>query len=118
MRDGGSFPFIRVAILWDQGYSLISSGLRIGPLVPEEMALELGGVDSIDRLIHRVEKSEVPLGDEQEKFEAIKEKQARRLALTPEERDLVLKLAKKAEEWEKAVESSAITERDQTLPGC
>jgi hypothetical protein len=82
------------------------------------MALQLGGVDSIDRLLQRIEKSEVPLGEQEDKFETIKEKQARRVALTPEERDLVLKLAKKAEEWEKAVESSAITEPEQTLPGC
>jgi hypothetical protein len=86
--------------------------------VAEEMALQLGSVDSTDRLIQRIEKSEVPLGDEEEKFETIKEKQARRVALTPEEGDLVLKLAKKAEEWKKEVEPSAITERDQTLPGC
>jgi hypothetical protein len=86
--------------------------------VAEEMALQLGGVDSIDRLIQRIEKSEVPLGDEEEKFETIKEKQSKREALTNEEKNLILKLAKKAEEWEKAVESSAITERDETLPGC
>jgi len=86
--------------------------------VAEEMALQLGAVDSIDRLIQRIEKSEVPLGEEEEKFETIKEKYARRAALTSEERDLVLKLAKKAEEWEKAVESSAFTEPGQTLPGC
>jgi hypothetical protein len=86
--------------------------------VAEEMALQLGGVDSLDRLIQKIEKSEVPLGEEEEKFETIKDKQSRRESLTPEEKNLILKLAKKAEEWDKAVESSAITERDQTLPGC
>ena len=99
-------------------YSLISSGFHTGPCSGRKMALQLGGMDSISRLIQRIEKSEVPLGEEEEKFETIKEKYARRAALTSEERDLVLKLAKKAEEWEKAVESSAFTEPGQTLPGC
>src|SRR5713101_8577010 len=99
-------------------YSLISSGFHTGPCSGRKMALQLGGMDSIGRLIQRIGKSEVPLGEEEEKFETIKEKQARREELTPEDRNLVLKLAKKAEEWEKAVESSAITEPEQTLPGC
>jgi len=82
------------------------------------MALQLGGMESIEKLIRRIEKAEVPLGEEESKFERIKEKHARREPLTPEEANLVLELAKKAEEWERAVESSARTEPEQTLPGC
>ena len=80
--------------------------------------LQLGGMESTERLIRRIEKAEVPLREEESKLEKIKEKHARREPLTPEEANLVLELARKAEEWEKAVESSARTEPEQTLPGC
>jgi len=82
------------------------------------MVLQLGGMESTERLIRRIEKAEVPLREEEPMFESIKEKHARREPLTPEEANLVLELARKAEEWEKAVESSARTEPEQTLPGC
>jgi len=82
------------------------------------MVLQLGGMEPIERLIRRIEKAEVTLGEEEPMFESIKEKHARREHLTPEETNLVLELAKKAEQWEKAVESSARTEPEQTLPGC
>jgi len=82
------------------------------------MVLQLGGMEPIDRLIRRIEKAEVPLREEETRFESIKEKHTRREPLTSEETNLVLELAKKAEQWEKAVESSARTEPEQTLPGC
>ena len=80
--------------------------------------LQLGGMEPIDRLIRRIEKAEVPLREEETRFESIKEKHTRREPLTSEETNLVLELAKKAEQWEKAVESSARAEPEQTLPGC
>ncbi len=82
------------------------------------MALQLGDMEPIEKLIRRIEKAEVPLGEEESKLEKIKEKHTRREPLTPEETNLVLELAKKAEQWEKAVESSARTEPERTLPGC
>jgi hypothetical protein len=72
----------------------------------------------LERFIQRIVESEVPLADEEEKFETIKEKHAKGQSMTFEKRDLVLRLAIKADEWEKDVESSALTEPEQTLPGC
>jgi hypothetical protein len=80
--------------------------------------LQVGEVEMIRQLIRRIEKSEVPLAEEEPQFEAIKEKYSRGQPLSFEEQDLVFKLAGKAGEWEKAVESSASTEPEQTLPGC
>ncbi|HZY95169.1 MAG TPA: hypothetical protein VFE98_10010 [Candidatus Bathyarchaeia archaeon] len=82
--------------------------------------MQTTGTESIDvgQLIRKIVESEVPLSEEESKFEAIKEKHTKGQALTLEEQDLVLKIAKKADEWEKDVESSALTEREETLPGC
>jgi hypothetical protein len=80
--------------------------------------LQVGEVEMIRQLIQRIEKSEVPLAEEEPQFEAIKEKYSRGQPLSFEEQDLVFKLVRKAREWEKAVESSASTEREQILPGC
>ena len=82
------------------------------------MVLQVGDTETIRQLIQRIEKSEVPLAEEEPQFEAIKEKYSRGQPLSFEEQDLVFKLASKAGEWEKAVESSARTEPEQTLPGC
>jgi hypothetical protein len=77
-------------------------------------------MESVDlgQLIQRIVESEVPLADEESKFETIREKHAKGQGLTVEERDLVLRLASMADEWEKDVESSELTEPEQTLPGC
>lgn len=82
--------------------------------------LTISGIESVNlaRLIRRIVESEVPLADEESKFETIKDKRDKGQSLSLEEQDLVLKLAKKADEWEKDVESSALTEREETLPGC
>jgi hypothetical protein len=84
------------------------------------MFLTISGIESVNlaQLIQRIVESEVPLADEESKFEIIKEKHAIGQSLTFEEQELLLKLAKKAAEWEKDVESSALTEREETLPGC
>ncbi len=65
-----------------------------------------------------IEDSEVPLAEEEPVFQAIKQKHAKGESLTIEEQNLVHKLAMNAKEWEKDVESSARTEREETLPGC
>lgn len=73
---------------------------------------------NVGQLILKIVESEVPLSEEESKFEAIREKHAKGQPLTIEEQDLVLKIAAKADEWEKDVESSALTDREETLPGC
>jgi len=82
--------------------------------------LQAIGTDSINlgQLIRKIVESEVPLSEEESKFQAIREKHDKGQPLTVEEQDLVLKIATKADEWEKDVESSALTEREETLPGC
>lgn len=82
--------------------------------------LTISGIESVDlaQLIQRIVDSEVPLADEESKFETIREKHAKGQALTLEEQSLVAKLARKADEWDRDVESSASTEPEETLPGC
>lgn len=82
--------------------------------------MTITGVESVDlaKLIQSIVESGVPLADEESRFETIKEKHAKGQSLTFEERELVLKLARKADEWDRDVESSASTEREETLPGC
>lgn len=77
-------------------------------------------MESVDlaKLIQRIVESEVPLADEESRFETIRKKHTKGQSLTFEERDLVLKLARKADEWDRDVEASALTEPDETLPGC
>ena len=69
------------------------------------------------RLVEIVEKSQVPFGESSQTFADLKAKVDRGERLTPEEHDRLLKLVKIAEEWERSVESSANTERDETLSG-
>ena len=82
--------------------------------------MQTTGTDSISlgQLIRKIVESEVPLSEEESRFQAIKEKHANGQPLTIEEQNLVLKIATKADEWEKDVESSALTDREETLPGC
>jgi hypothetical protein len=78
------------------------------------------GTESIDigRLIRRILESEIPLSEEESRFEAIQQKHANGQSLTVEDQNLILSLARKADEWERDVESSALTDREETLPGC
>ncbi len=69
------------------------------------------------KLIETVEKSQIPLAEEADLFSDIKIKNARREQLTREEFNGLVKLAEKAKEWEKSVQSSALTEPEETLAG-
>ena len=80
--------------------------------------MQVGATESTAQLIQMIEDSEVPLSEEEPAFQAVKQKHAKGESLTIEEQNLVYKLAMKAREWNTAVESSAMTEREETLPGC
>ncbi len=82
--------------------------------------MTISGTQLVDvgQLIRRIVESDVPLSEEESRFETIREKHAKGESLTVEEQNLVLSLASKADEWEKDVESSALTEPEETLPGC
>ncbi len=67
------------------------------------------------RLLAIVEKSQIP--ESSQIFEQLKSKIDRGESLSTEEHERLLKLVKLAEDWEKAVQSSARTEREETMPG-
>ncbi len=67
------------------------------------------------KLLAIVEKSQIP--ESSKIFEQLKSKIDRGESLTTDEHERLLKLVKLAEDWEKAVQSSARTEREDTQPG-
>ncbi len=67
------------------------------------------------RLLAIVEKSQIP--ESSQIFEQLKSKIDTGESLTADEHERLLKLVKLAEDWEKAVQSSARTEREETMPG-
>lgn len=69
------------------------------------------------RLLAIVEKSQVPFGESSHVFEQLKSKINRREELSTDDHEQLLKLVKAAEDWERAVQSSARTEPEETLAG-
>jgi len=69
------------------------------------------------RLILMIEKSQVPFGESAPIFARIKAHVEAGNTLSAEEHEHLLDLVKKAKDWEKAVESSAMTEPEETLSG-
>lgn len=69
------------------------------------------------KLLRIVEKSQIPLGESSQVFEQLKSKVERGEQLNREEHERLLKIVKAAEDWEKGVQSSARTEREETLSG-
>ena len=69
-------------------------------------------------LVRRIEDSKVPLAEEEDRYAPIKEKVLSGKPLSAIEQNVLLVIARKAEQWERGVESSSTTEREETLPGC
>jgi hypothetical protein len=69
------------------------------------------------RLIVIIEKSQVPFGESAPVFAKIKAQVDAGKPLSGEDQEHLLDLVKKAKDWEKAVESSAMTQPEETLPG-
>ena len=69
------------------------------------------------RLIAMIEKSQVPFGESAPIFAKVKAQLEAGKALGVEDHEHLLELVKKAKDWEKAVESSAMTEPEETLSG-
>ncbi len=69
------------------------------------------------RLLAIVEKSQVPLGESATIFAELKTKIDNGDTLAVEEYEDLLKLVRIAKDWEKGEESSASTEREETLAG-
>src|SRR6266699_440816 len=69
------------------------------------------------RLLAKVEKSQVPLGESAPTFAKIKSHIDSGKALSVEDYEHLLRLVKIAKDWNKAEESSAMTEPDETLSG-
>ncbi len=69
------------------------------------------------RLIAIIEKSQVPFGESAPVFAKIKAHVEAGNPLSAEDHENLLELVKKAKDWEKAVETSAMTEPEETLSG-
>jgi hypothetical protein len=69
------------------------------------------------RLIGIIEKSQVPFGESAPIFARIKSQVDAGKELDIEDYEHLLGLVKKARDWDKAVESSAQTQPEETLPG-
>ncbi|OLD03096.1 hypothetical protein AUG19_08485 [archaeon 13_1_20CM_2_54_9] len=78
------------------------------------MPLTIGTTEA-RKLLAIVEKSQMP--ESHQIFEQLKSKIDRGESLTADEHERLLKLVKLAEDWEKAVQSSARTEREETMSG-
>ena len=68
-------------------------------------------------LLSIVERSQVPLRESANLYAALKSKIDADENLTAEEYAQLQRLVKIAKDWEKGVESSAMTEREETLAG-
>lgn len=69
-------------------------------------------------LVKRIDDSKVPLGEEETRYLAIREKVLTGKPLSAIEQNVLLVVAKKADQWERGVEDSSETDPAQTLPGC
>jgi len=78
------------------------------------MPLTIGTTEA-RKLLSIVEKSQIP--ESSQIFEQLKSKIDRGESLTADEHERLLKLVKLAEDWEKGVQSSARTEREETMSG-
>ena len=68
-------------------------------------------------LIDAIEKSQIPFGESEPIFSRIKAQVDAGRVLSAEDYDHLLGLVKKAKDWEKAVESSASTQPEETMGG-
>jgi len=75
------------------------------------------GLAEARRLLAIVEKSQVPFGESAPVFAKIKTQIDSGKSLSDEDYEHLLRLVKIAKDWNKAEESSAMTEPDETLSG-
>ncbi len=75
------------------------------------------GLAEARRLLAIVEKSQVPFGESAPIFAKIKTRVDSGQPLNVEDYEHLLRLVKIAKDWNKAEESSAMTEPDETLSG-
>jgi hypothetical protein len=75
------------------------------------------GLADARRLLAIVEKSQVPFGESAPIFTRIKAQVDSGRSLSVEDHEHLLRLVKIANDWNKAEESSALTEPDETLSG-
>ena len=75
------------------------------------------GLAEARRLLAMVEKSQVPFGESAPIFAKIKAQVDSGKSLSVEDHEHLLRLVEIAKDWNKAEESSAMTESDETLSG-
>jgi len=91
-------------------------GNKPGPSQPSSKSTS-SGLAEARRLLAIVEKSQVPFGESAPIFARIKAQIDSGKALSVEDHEHLLQLVKIAKDWNKAEESSALTEPDETLSG-
>jgi hypothetical protein len=85
-------------------------------LDPSEKSVSPGLVEA-RRLLAIVERSQVPFGESAPIFAKVKTRIDSGQPLSVEDYEHLLRLVKIAKDWNKAEESSAMTEPDETLSG-
>ena len=75
------------------------------------------GLTEARKLLAIVEKSQVPFGESAPIFASIKAQVDSSKSLSVEDHEHLLRLVKIAKDWNKAEESSALTEPEETLSG-
>jgi len=91
-------------------------GNKPGPSQPSSKPIS-SGLAEARRLLAIVEKSQVPFGESAPIFAKIKAQIDSGESLSVEDHEHLLQLVKIAKDWNKAEESSALTEPDETLSG-
>jgi len=85
---------------------------------PEKASKSISaGLAEARRLLATVEKSQVPFGESAPIFARIKAQIDSGKSLSVEDHEHLLRLVKIAKDWNRAEESSAMTEPDETLSG-
>jgi hypothetical protein len=88
------------------------------PKLPKDASKSISpGLAEARRLLAIVEKSQVPFGESAPLFARIKAQIEAGKPLSAEDYEHLLRLVKIAKDWNKAEESSAMTEPDETLSG-
>jgi hypothetical protein len=88
------------------------------PKVPKDASKSIPpGLAEARRLLAIVEKSQVPFGESAPIFAKIKAQLDSGKSLSVEDHEHLLRLVKIAKDWNRAEESSALTEPGETLSG-
>ncbi len=75
------------------------------------------GVSGPRMLLKIIEDSKIPLGEEETRLQSIKGKVERDAQLSRDDEDFLVRLAERANEWQRGTKSSEATETADTMSG-